>query len=103
MRRVRNQFVVATAVALLVLLGAGTAAAGAKAVPASPIDLNEASADQLTELPGVGKVTADRIVEWRDEHGPFRRVEDLMKVKGIGEKSFEKLRPYVSVKRSGSS
>ena len=102
MRRVRNQFVIATAVALLVLLGAGTAVADAKAVPASPIDLNEASVDQLTELPGVGKVTAGRIVEWRDEHGPFRRVEDLMKVKGIGEKSFEKLLPSITVGEAGA-
>jgi len=43
---------------------------------------------------------ARRIVEWRDEHGPFRRVEDLMKVKGIGEKSLEKMRPHVTVAKS---
>ena len=49
------------------------------------------------EIPGIGEVTAQRIVEFREKHGPFGRVEDLLKVKGIGEKSFEKLRPYVKV------
>jgi competence protein ComEA len=43
---------------------------------------------------------AKRIVAWREEHGPFRRVEDLIKVKGIGEKTFQKLRPYVTVESS---
>ena len=56
--------------------------------------------DLFTTVPGIGEVTAARIVQWRDEHGPFRRAEDLMKVKGIGEKSFDKLRPYVKVGKS---
>jgi competence protein ComEA len=68
-----------------------------KEVPAQPIDINAAGEQELVALPGIGEATARLIVEWRKEHGPFRRVEDLMKVKGIGEKSFEKLRPYVKV------
>jgi competence protein ComEA len=67
------------------------------AAPARPIDLNRAGADELTSVPGIGKTLAQRIVEFREQHGPFKRVEDLMKVKGIGEKSFEKIRPYVKV------
>ena len=63
----------------------------------SPIDINRASEEVLTTIPGIGETTADRIVTWREEHGPFRRVEDLMKVRGIGEKSFQKIRPYVKV------
>ena len=66
----------------------------------SPLDINKASADELTALPGIGPVMAQRIVEFREEHGPFRRVEDLLKVKGIGEKSFEKLRPSIKVSES---
>ena len=40
---------------------------------------------------------AERIVQFREEHGPFKRVEDLLKIKGIGEKSFQKIRPYVKI------
>jgi competence protein ComEA len=68
-----------------------------KEAPAQPIDINAASEQELVAIPGIGEATARLIVEWRKEHGPFRRVEDLMKVKGIGEKSFEKLRPFVKV------
>ena len=60
-----------------------------------PIDINTAKVADLVKLPGVGEALAKRIVEFRQEHGPFKRVEDLMKVKGIGEKSFEKLRPSI--------
>ena len=66
----------------------------------SPVDLNAATVDELTKIPGIGRVTAERIVQWREQHGPFRRPEDLMKVKGIGDKSFDKLRPYVKVGKS---
>ena len=68
--------------------------------PSAPLDINKASADELMALPGIGPAMAQRIVEFREEHGPFRRVEDLLKVKGIGEKSFEKLRPSVKVSES---
>ncbi len=49
-----------------------------------PVDINKATVEGLIAIPGVGKVMAQRIVDWREEHGPFRRVEDLLKVKGIG-------------------
>jgi len=67
---------------------------------APSVDLNSAGVEELISLPGVGESIAKRIVEFRKEHGPFRRVEDLMKVKGIGEKSLEKIRPHVSVGKS---
>ncbi|NIP98512.1 MAG: helix-hairpin-helix domain-containing protein, partial [Akkermansiaceae bacterium] len=63
------------------------------------LDLNRATVQELISLPGIGEATAKRIVEFREQHGPFQRVEDLMKVKGIGEKSFQKLRPLVKVTR----
>jgi len=71
-----------------------TADAGSAVVP---IDLNRADIDDLVAVPGIGPATAQRIVAFRDEHGPFRRVEDLLKIQGIGEKSLEKLRPYLKV------
>ncbi len=70
--------------------------AGAQAVTA--IDLNEASVAELERLPGVGAKTAERIVEYRENNGAFAKVEDLMKVRGVGEKSFLKLRHLITVK-----
>ena len=61
------------------------------------IDLNQASAVQLESLPGVGEVTAARIVEYRQENGGFKKIEELMNVRGIGERSFLRLRPLVTV------
>lgn len=75
-------------------------AAPTAATKQEPIDINDADLQELKTLPGVGDAIAKRIVDFREEHGPFRRVEDLMRVKGIGEKSFAKMRPYVKVGKS---
>jgi competence protein ComEA len=60
------------------------------------INLNTATVDQLATLPGIGQKTAALIVEYRTKSGGFKKVEELMNVKGIGEKSFLKIRPLVS-------
>ncbi|EGF23743.1 helix-hairpin-helix domain-containing protein [Fannyhessea vaginae] len=65
--------------------------------PTRPISLNKASKNELLELPGVGPAMADRIIADRREHGPFKHVEDLKRVKGIGSKKFEKVRKYLHV------
>jgi competence protein ComEA len=70
-------------------------AAATAAKPA--INLNTATIDQLETLPGIGRKTAERIIEYRTKAGGFKRIEDLMNVKGIGEKSFLKLKPLVAV------
>lgn len=61
------------------------------------VNVNQATAAELQNLPRVGAKLAERIVQQRAQHGPFKRVEDLMEVKGIGEKMFTTLRPYVTV------
>ena len=61
------------------------------------IDLNQASAAQLESLPGVGEVTVARIIEYRRENGGFKKIEELMNVRGIGERNFLRLRPLVTV------
>jgi competence protein ComEA len=72
---------------------AGKAAAPAAAV----VNLNSATQAQLESLPGVGAATAKRILEYRQKNGSFKKIEELMNVKGIGEKAFLKLKPHVTV------
>lgn len=67
-----------------------------KASPSAVLDLNEATVEQLTHLPGVGPKIAQRIVDERNR-GPFRSVEELRRVYGIGAKTLERLRPHVTV------
>ena len=67
------------------------------AKPAAMVNLNTASAAELETLPGVGARVAARIVEYREKKGPFKKVEELMNVQGIGEKSFLKLRAQLTV------
>lgn len=59
------------------------------------VDVNAATREELVAVPGIGETLAGRIVEFRSKNGPFQRVDDLLKVRGIGEKSLEKLRPYL--------
>jgi len=70
-----------------------------KKPPAHPLDLNTATADELRQLPGVGPATAKAIVRFREKSGPFRRIEDLLAIRGITKAKLEKLRPYVEIKR----
>lgn len=61
------------------------------------VNLNTASAIDLEGLPGIGAKTAARIVEYRQKNGPFKKVEELMNVRGVGEKNFVKLKPQITV------
>lgn len=64
---------------------------------AGPLDLNRATAEELQGLPGIGPVLAARILSWRETHGPFTSVEDLLAVPGIGPRTLENLRAQVTV------
>lgn len=61
------------------------------------LNLNTATGDQLQLLPGVGPAKSERIVEFRQKHGKFRRIQDLRRVKGFGQKTLKKLTPYLAV------
>ncbi|HJQ40442.1 MAG TPA: helix-hairpin-helix domain-containing protein [Thermoanaerobaculia bacterium] len=61
------------------------------------VNINSADASQLAFLPRVGPKAAERIIAYRTEHGPFKKASDLMQVKGIGAKTFERLSQYVAV------
>lgn len=81
----------------LVAAGSAKASKAKGSVPSHAINLNTASVTELMQLPKVGMKTAERIITFRKAHGGFRRSEELMNVKGIGEKSFVKLQPFLSV------
>jgi competence protein ComEA len=66
-----------------------------KLQPGQTLDVNTASAQELTQLPGVGPSLAARIVEYRTENGPFQSVDDLQNVSGIGPSKFDKMLPYI--------
>ena len=101
----QRTFTAALCAGLLAAALSGPAAAG----PGAPglqdeqeqrqetVELNTATAAQLQTLPRVGERTAQRIIEYREEHGGFEKIEDLMNVRGIGEKTFLRLRPLVRV------
>jgi competence protein ComEA len=102
----RTTIATALAIAVTILIALPAVAASlqsqsppaAAAAPAKPtINLNTATVDQLETLPGIGRKTAERIIEYRTKAGGFKRIEDLMNVKGIGEKSFLKLKPLIAV------
>lgn len=89
----------------LVLVGVSTPAAAdqkagqqpGKVTAAAPINLNTATATQLESLPGVGPRTAERIIEYREKNGVFKKIEELMNVQGVGEKSFLRIKDLISV------
>ena len=61
------------------------------------VNINTAGVEELMSLPGIGKAYAERIVEYRQKNGPFKKVEDLLNVRGIGEKTFDRIRTRLSV------
>ena len=64
---------------------------------APPLDLNLATPEQLEALPGIGAATAKRSLEYRQKSGGFKKFEELMNVRGIGEKNFLSLKPFITV------
>lgn len=83
--------------ALAFALALPLAAAGpAPRQPQRPVNLNTATVTELMQLPRIGQKTAERIVAFRKEHGGFQRPEELMNVKGIGEKAFVRLKPFLA-------
>ncbi len=83
---------------IVLLLVSPFIAAAKKKLPAHPIDLNTATLQQLEELPGVGPVTAQKILEFRAKSGPFKSVNDLLAVPRISKSKLAKIRPYVYIK-----
>jgi competence ComEA-like helix-hairpin-helix protein len=68
-----------------------------KKPPPQPVNLNTASSEQLQLVPGIGPATAEKILQMRKSYGPFKSVDDLRAVRGIGPKRIEKMRKYLTV------
>jgi competence protein ComEA len=77
--------------------GRPAARSAAKPAATAVVNINTASATDIEGLPGIGAKTAARIVEYRQKNGPFKKIEELMNVRGVGEKSFLKLKPQLTV------
>jgi competence protein ComEA len=80
---------------LVPVRGEAAAAGGATPSSTAPLDLNTASAEQLDTLPGVGPATAQKIIDYRQAHGPFRSVEELEAIPGIGPSKLAQLKGLV--------
>ena len=68
---------------------------------ATLIDLNKANIEDLMTLPDMGYKTAQRIIMYRKRHGPFQDIEEILKIKGISNKKFQKWRPYLAILKNG--
>ena len=97
MTTIRKAPVALFAAAVLFAGAAVLRADTAEVAPSGKVNINQASAAQIAFLPRIGEKVAVRVVDYRKSHGPFARAEDLMEVKGIGEKLFLTLKPYVAV------
>ena len=108
---------ITSAFVLLALTGVTPAVAAVQARPAgdgaqtasAAVDLNTATAAQLETLPGIGPSLAARIIEYREKNGGFKKIEEVMNVRGVGEKSFLKMKdrlivtPFKAAGKSGGS
>jgi comEA protein len=91
-------FALATCLSVQALAQGAAPGSGPQAVkPSTVVNLNTATVAELEALPGIGAKVAARIVEYRTSKGPFRKIEDLMNVQGVGEKSFLKLKSRLTV------
>ena len=99
MSRALHALIAAACICLASTIASAQSKASAKPAdpPAAIVNLNTATPTQIATLPGIGEKAARLIVEYREKNGGFKKVEELMNVKGIGEKSFLKLKPLVTV------
>lgn len=85
-------------VAMLPVSAVAAAQPAGQKPPPAPLDLNRASVEELQQLPEIGPATARAILRFRERNGGFRRVEELLAIRGISRRRFERIRPHVFVK-----
>ena len=70
---------------------------GKKKPPSKPVNINTATSEELEQVPGIGPATAEKILQMRKSYGPFKSVDDLLAIRGLGPKRLEKMRKYLTV------
>ncbi len=90
-------------VVLLVFSVFSFSASAKKKPPAAPVNLNTATSEELQLVPGIGPVTAEKILQMRKSYGAFKSVDDLSAIRGIGPKRLEKMRKYLTVGKAAAA
>jgi len=85
------------------LLFTGASAAATKKPPLKPVNINTATSEELQQVPGIGPVTAEKILQMRKSYGAFKSVDDLLAIRGIGKKRLDKMRKYLTVGKPGAA
>ena len=93
----KSQTIALIALIIMSIAGSAIAEAAPAAQPSGVVNINTADVAQLSFLPRVGAKAAQRIVDYRTQHGRFAKATDIMQVKGFGDKSYEKLSSYIAV------
>src|SRR2546425_4857248 len=84
------------------LLFSQSSLATKKKPPARRVNLNTATSEELQQVPGIGPATAGKILQMRKTYGPFKRVDDLLAIRGLGPKRLEKMRKYLTVGKAAA-
>jgi competence ComEA-like helix-hairpin-helix protein len=86
----------------LILVLSAASSDGKKRPPAQPVNINTANSEQLQTVPGIGPVTADKILQMRKSYGAFKSVDDLLAIRELGPKRLEKMRKYLVAGKTNS-
>lgn len=81
----------------LILFLPSAVTAAKKKPPLRPVNINTATSEELQQVPGIGPATAQKILKMRKSYGPFKSVDDLLAIRGLGEKRLDKMRKYLNV------
>lgn len=81
----------------LLLFLSASLSANKKKPPAKPVNINTATSEELQQVPGIGPATAQKILQMRKSYGPFKSVDDLLAIRGLGQKRLDKMRKYLTV------
>lgn len=87
---------------LILFLSVTAADAGKKKPPAKPININTATSEELQQVPGIGPATASKILQMRKSYGAFKTLDDLLAIRGLGQKRLDKMRKYLTVGRTST-
>src|SRR5215472_1999666 len=98
----RSAFLLVFVSLCLALLFSMAANAGKKKPPEKPVNINTANSEQLQQVPGIGPATAQKILQMRKSYGPFKSVDDLLAIRGLGQKRLDKMRKYLTVGKASA-